>query len=985
MSKKMLIDATHAEATRVVVLDNGRLEELDVDTSTKKQIKGNIYLAKVVRVEPSLQAAFVDYGGNRHGFLAFGEIHPDYYQIPTADREKLKEMMADQQAEKQEELEEDIAPEAGRVATAAVRRDAQISQRVDEESFSGGDNNGAPDEPAQDVIKEINEEKRQAKAQTAQLFDVDPAGETARGGNDDGALNETAQEGNDDGVLNETAQSGDTALADSVPGEADGAVQTQNESENDDAQNLVHPKTTLEVVSESETEEVAPKRPNFFRRYKIQEVIRQGQVMLIQVVKEERGNKGAALTTYLSLAGRYSVLMPNNGKGGGVSRKITNAKERKEMRAIVDSLPIPQGMSVIVRTAGAGKKKTEIKRDYDYLIKTWMKIRDNTLESIAPKLIHEEGDIIKRSLRDGYTPDIEEIWVEGDATFKSTKEFMKILMPGQVKKIKQYKGDLPMFQAYQVENQLEAIHSNVVQLKSGGYIVIDQTEALVAVDVNSGRATKERDIEETALRTNLETCDELARQLKLRDLAGLIVIDFIDMDEAKNNSAVERRLKEALKKDRARIQVGKISGFGLMEMSRQRLHSSFLESSYKVCPHCGGKGLMRMVESCATRVMYLLEDAANRNNNTTLVMTVPLDVATYVLNHKRDHLSRLEAKYNVIIQIMADSTLEKNTDYRLERLRDNGDRASIQPSHYNQPKEQREKADKHNKGQKEQAQKQEKNAPKAKAEAEKTEEAAATVTAQETPSAQEAEKSNRRRDRNRRRREWKKNKRLARKLAQAQNQDGGENNAPVSDSGDQNLPAVREDGHNKVAELKDNTPPVPFEEKFTVVEQAHIADIEGQKVQKRRGRKPKNKLAAQQEPDQNPSQPVENVADASAATGHVGAADNEPDISKEVSQTAEKPGTKAVKKTAAGRKKTVKPAPKRQGADRTVDTSAAENGKKPTALPEQTLAAPASASAADLGESNAGRDSAQSTAVDEAQTPEKPAKKRGGWWNKLVS
>ncbi len=937
MSKKMLIDATHAEATRVVVLDNGRLEELDVDTSTKKQIKGNIYLAKVVRVEPSLQAAFVDYGGNRHGFLAFGEIHPDYYQIPTADREKLKEMIA----EKQDDAEENILPEATHMA-AAVSKEEELTQRVDDEQPDFSENNDA-DQPHE--------------------------GETLL---TDGDENQKFDEGGADTFA-------DNAEA-TVIQSTDDDISAMHQDSDDESHDEVHPKTTLEVVSESETEEVAPKRPNFFRRYKIQEVIRQGQVMLIQVVKEERGNKGAALTTYLSLAGRYSVLMPNNGKGGGVSRKITNAKERKEMRAIVDSLPIPQSMSVIVRTAGAGKKKTEIKRDYDYLIKTWMKIRDNTLESIAPKLIHEEGDIIKRSLRDGYTPDIEEIWVEGDATFKSTKEFMKILMPGQVKKIKQYKGDLPMFQAYQVENQLEAIHSNVVQLKSGGYIVIDQTEALVAVDVNSGRATKERDIEETALRTNLETCDELARQLKLRDLAGLIVIDFIDMDEAKNNSAVERRLKEALKKDRARIQVGKISGFGLMEMSRQRLHSSFLESSYKVCPHCGGKGLMRMVESCATRVMYLLEDAANRNNNTTLVMTVPLDVATYVLNHKRDHLSRLEAKYNVIIQIIADSTLEKNTDYRLERLRDNGDRAPIQPSHYNQPKEQREKADKHNKGQKEQTQKQEKNAPKAKEETGKTEEAAATDTAQETPSAQEAEKSNRRRDRNRRRREWKKNKRLARKLAQAQNQDDGENNAPISDSGDQNLPAVREDGHNEVAELKDNTPPVPFEEKFTVVEQAHIADIEGQKVQKRRGRKPKNKLAAQQELVQNPSQPVENVADASATAGHVVA--DGVDISKEVSQTAEKTGTKAVKKTAAGRKKAVKPAQKKQNADQTVDTPAAENGKKPTALSEQTPAVPASVT--DLGD-NAAQNSAQNTAENKAQAPEKPAKKRGGWWNRLVS
>ena len=423
MSKKMLIDATHPEETRVVVSENGRVEELDVDTSTKKQIKGNIYLARIVRVEPSLQAAFVDYGGNRHGFLAFSEIHPDYYQIPVADREALKAML-----KKEDDDDLDITPE-------------------------------------------------------------------------------------------------------------------DQEHQND-----------VEVVSEVESDVRTKLYPSFIKKYKIQEVIRQGQVMLVQVVKEERGNKGAALTTYLSLAGRFSVLMPNNGKGGGISRKITNVKDRKALRTIIDKFSIPDGMSVIIRTAGQGKTKTEIKRDYDYLIKTWMKIREETLESLAPKLIHEEGDIVKRSLRDVFTPDIEEIWVEGETVFKSAKEFMKMLMPAQAKKIKQYKGTEPLFVTQQIESQLESIHSNIVQLKSGGYLVIDQTEALVAVDVNSGRATKEHDIEETALRTNLETCDELARQLRLRDMAGLIVIDFIDMEEAKNNAAVERRLKEALKKDKDCIQ-----------------------------------------------------------------------------------------------------------------------------------------------------------------------------------------------------------------------------------------------------------------------------------------------------------------------------------------------------------------------------------------------------------------------------------------------
>ena len=879
MSKKMLIDATHAEATRVVVLDNGRLDELDVDTSTKKQIKGNIYLAKVVRVEPSLQAAFVDYGGNRHGFLAFGEIHPDYYQIPTADREKLKEMMVASQVEKQEDLEEDVALQQATVSELAVQKDEEITHISEEET-----------------LEEVKDEAQEAKSDVEEMMDE------------------------------------------------------------------AHPKTSLEVVSESETEEVAPKRPNFFKRYKIQEVVRQGQVMLIQVVKEERGNKGAALTTYLSLAGRYSVLMPNNGKGGGVSRKITNAKERKEMRAIVDSLPIPQGMSVIVRTAGSGKKKTEIKRDYDYLIKTWMKIRDNTLESMAPKLIHEEGDIIKRSLRDGFTPDIEEIWVEGDATFKSTKEFMKILMPGQVKKIKQYKGDLPMFQAYQVENQLEAIHSNVVQLKSGGYIVIDQTEALVAVDVNSGRATKERDIEETALRTNLETCDELARQLKLRDLAGLIVIDFIDMDEARNNSAVERRLKEALKKDRARIQVGKISGFGLMEMSRQRLHSSFLESSYKVCACCGGKGVVRMVESCATRVMYILEDAANRNNNTTLVMTLPLDVATYVLNQKRDHLSRLEGKYNVIIQILADSSLEKNTDYRLERLRENGDRAVVQPSHYSQPKEQREKAEKNNKAQKEQAKKEDlkksANTKQVETNGVEGDEKAQTSDVQE-----DTEKSNRRRDRNRRRREWKKNKRLARKTAQAQGQEIGENSGALNDEGTQNLPVVKEEGHTELVNVKENTPLIPAEENFTVIEQVHITDVEGKTPQKGRGRRLKNKATVKKEETVDTIQTTLSEAQTSLA-------DTEDHTLSSDSKAKEKPA----KTKAAGRKKTAQSVTRKgQSSEQTLQKAGGNaQDQKLEDGPHQSTKAVET-------------ESGQSTTEDKAQAPQKPAKKRGGWWNKLVS
>lgn len=548
MSRKMLIEATHPEETRVVVLDEQRLEELDVETSTKKQLKGNIYLAKIVRVEPSLQAAFVDYGGNRHGFLAFNEIHPDYYQIPVADREALKKELMESKTEEEE--------------------------------------------PVQPPVEAVEDEE------------------------------EVAQE--------------------------------------------------VETVSESETDDVYRPRFHALRKYKIQEVIHHNQIVLVQITKEERGNKGAALTTYLSLAGRYSVLMPNNANGGGVSRKIANAADRRKLKTIVESLPVPEGMSVIIRTAGRERTKTEIKRDYDYLIKTWMQIRDKTLESKAPSLIHEEGNLIKRTLRDAFSDEITEVLIEGEAAYKSTRAFVRLLMPRQVKKIKQYKEDVPLFQAYGIENQLEEMNNKNVYLKSGGYLVIDQAEALVAIDVNSGRATRERNIEETALKTNLEAADEVARQLRLRDLAGLIVIDFIDMDEMRNNHAVERRMKEALKKDRARVQMSRLSGFGLMEISRQRLHSSFLETGHHTCPMCQGTGIVRSVESCAMHALRVLEDAGMQHPSSELTITLPLQVAMYVLNAKRTHLGQIEARHDVSIKVEGDGSMQSPTDFRLERVSKNG-------------------------------------------------------------------------------------------------------------------------------------------------------------------------------------------------------------------------------------------------------------------------------------------------------------------------
>ena len=540
MSKKMLIEATHPEETRVVVLDDARLEELDVETSTKKQIKGNIYLAKVVRVEPSLQAAFVEYGGNRHGFLAFNEIHPDYYQIPMEDLEKLKK---------------------------------EMQQEAD----------------AQNQAEDISENK-----------------------------NTKVRED----------------------------VETVSESDNDDAF-------------------YRPRRFSM-RKYKIQEVIHHGQKMLVQVTKEERGNKGAAMTTYLSLAGRYSVLMPKNANSGGVSRKIANVADRKRLKKIVESLPVLEGQSVIIRTAGKEKTKVEIKRDFDYLNKTWADIVEKTMQSIAPALIHEEANLIKRTLRDAMTDDIEEIIIEGEEAYKNAKAFLKLLMPKQVKKIKEYKKDVPLFQAYDVEKQMEEMLQKNVPLKSGGYLVIDQAEALVAIDVNSGRATRERNIEETALKTNLEAAEEVARQMRLRDLAGLVVIDFIDMEEPKNNYAVERKMKEALKKDRARIQMGRITGFGLMELSRQRLRSSLLETGHHVCPMCQGTGFVRSSQSCAMHVLHILEETGREYKNHTITITVPLEIALYVLNNKRSSLSQIESRYDVVIKVNGDASMIAPTDYRLE-------------------------------------------------------------------------------------------------------------------------------------------------------------------------------------------------------------------------------------------------------------------------------------------------------------------------------
>jgi len=605
MTKRMLIDATHAEETRVVVLDGNRLEDFDVETSTKKQLKGNIYLAKVIRVEPSLQAAFVEYGGNRHGFLAFGEIHPDYYQIPVADRQRLLEAQAAELREEQEE--EDRAAEAesgGKTASAAPRGAAQPL----------------------------------AVEAAAPAIAAEPVAETTETG--------------------EAGASGDEAAPeDNVPPADVGVPATLSSGvETIPADNAPPPETVGGDGPEERTDRRIP--PRFLRQYKIQEVIRRRQILLVQVVKEERGNKGAALTTYLSLAGRYCVLMPNSPRGGGISRKITSAADRKRLREVMDELALPEGMGLIVRTAGAGRPKPEIKRDCEYLLRLWDSIRETTLTSTAPALIYEEASLIKRAIRDVYARDVEEILVDGEDAYRAAKDYMRMLMPSHAKKVQAYKdGGVPLFAKNGVEQQLDAMHSATVQLRSGGYLVINQTEALVAIDVNSGRSTRERGIEETALRTNLEAAEELARQLRLRDLAGLIVIDFIDMESKKHNGQVERKLKDALKNDRARIQVGHISHFGLLEMSRQRLRPSLAESNFIPCPHCGGTGLVRSVESSAVHVLRAIEEEGAKRRASEITVRVAGQIALYILNQKRDWLAAIEARYALRVMFDPDPSL----------------------------------------------------------------------------------------------------------------------------------------------------------------------------------------------------------------------------------------------------------------------------------------------------------------------------------------
>ena len=624
MPNKMLIDAVHREETRVVVLRDGRVEEFDFEAANKRQLRGNIYLAKVTRVEPSLQAAFVDYGGNRHGFLAFSEIHPDYYQIPVADRQEL--LRQEQEAEEALAQSED-APTP--TENEIQNEPADTHEPRGEEPSGNGDDAVQVSDFDADAASEASEETAEA------------AGDEKPGS----AESVTEENGDDPETGGGMALVADTGAEETLVSES------EDDEDADETGNGAEPEV---VGSEDAMEETPVRRAPRPRPYKIQEVIKRRQVLLVQVVKEERGNKGAALTTYLSLAGRYSVLMPNTARGGGISRKISNATDRARLKTIASELDVPDGMGVILRTAGASRTKTEVKRDFEYLMRLWEKVRTTTLDSTAPMLVYEEGSLVKRAIRDLYTRDIEEVLVSGEEDYREAKEFMRMLMPSHAKNVRQYKEQAPIFVDHRIEPQLEALFNPQITLKSGGYIVINQTEALVAIDVNSGRATKEHNIEDTALKTNLEAASEISRQLRLRDLAGLIVIDFIDMEERRNNRTVERRLKEALKTDRARIQVGRISSFGLLEMSRQRIRSGVLEGSTELCPHCHGTGLIRSTESVALHVLRAIEARLYGGSSTSITVRCATSAALYILNYKRPYLRELEETFGILINFEGD-------------------------------------------------------------------------------------------------------------------------------------------------------------------------------------------------------------------------------------------------------------------------------------------------------------------------------------------
>lgn len=667
MTKRMLIDDTQPEETRVVIIDGNKVEDVEFESSSRKQIKGNIYTAKVIRVEPSLQAAFVDYGGNRHGFLAFGEIHPDYYNaspelLEAVDREvdeiiERKKQYIKEREEQRERIraEKQAAYEARkREEEARLAEEARIAEeaRLAEEAAA---TKAEPEVSAEPVTEPAAKPKRKYTRRKPLKKKAESEAQT------EDAAEKTAQPQEELKVLSADSDNNDAVICDDCADDENDLSDSEVEAaDNDDD----------DSDEDFELQRKLLRARKLYHYSTIQDVIKEGQTLLIQVVKEERGNKGAACTTYLSLAGKYCVLMPNRIKSGGVSRKITNAADRKRLKEIMKDLPLTANMSMIIRTAGEDKTKADIVRDYNYLIRTWNHIRLNALKNKVPSLIYEEGDLIKRALRDMYTKDIAEVIVDGADAYKAARDFVKILSPSSLKKIKCRKpNEMPVFQRFQIESQLDKLHSPIVQLESGGYLVINPTEALVSIDVNSGRATKEKDIEETALKTNLEAADEIAKQLRMRNLAGLVVIDFIDMDEPKNNAAVEKRMKDALKNDRSRIQVAKMSCFGLLELSRQRMHSSFIESNYQPCPFCHGQGVIRTTESGAMLILRAIEEEGTKNRSSRITVFVPTETAIYLLNQKRQNLCDLESRYKMSVIISADNEIKNISDYRIERIR----------------------------------------------------------------------------------------------------------------------------------------------------------------------------------------------------------------------------------------------------------------------------------------------------------------------------
>ena len=717
MAKKMLIDATHPEETRVVVVEGNKVEEFDFESKNRRQLAGNIYLAKVTRIEPSLQAAFIDYGGNRHGFLAFSEIHPDYYQIPIADREAL---IAEEQAyseamlrkdddegsdenleslhfkgedeysntEKTKTLENKSADksevkisESSKNVKKSPKKNSKLAGGIDkasEKTKIDKENldNKKVDSNEDKSVKSPRGRPKKSSKPIAAIIDTGTDDQVLQSDEIDGSEIETnssseVSEVIDHSIKKRRSRKRSRKKNDDKPKSGSNSKGQQSDvtSLNNDMGIEDDPKKEIEAVSEIDDEQdIRRIRKPRQRRYKIQEVIKVRQIMLVQVVKEERGNKGAALTTYLSLAGRYCVLMPNTARGGGISRKITNLSDRKKLKEIANEIDVPLGAGLIVRTAGAKRTKIEIKRDYEYLQRLWEQIRELTLKSIAPSKIYEEGDLIKRSIRDLYNRDIDEVLVEGELGYQNAKDFMKMIMPSHSKNVKHYQDGLPLYARYQVESFLSAMFNPVVQLKSGGYIVIGVTEALVAIDVNSGRATKEGSIEDTALKTNLEASDEISRQLRLRDLAGLIVIDFIDMDERKNNASVEKRIKDRLKSDRARIQVGRISGFGLLEMSRQRLRPGMLEATTQSCPSCHGTGLIRSDDNLGLSILRQIEEEGVRKRSEEVLVKCPVGIANFIMNQKRDYVASIEKNYGLFVRVEGDINL-LTPEYSIEKFK----------------------------------------------------------------------------------------------------------------------------------------------------------------------------------------------------------------------------------------------------------------------------------------------------------------------------